>query len=145
VTADPAGAPAAASPVAPCLVVDDGDAAIDFYRRAFAARELFRATDPSGVHIVHAVLLLNDGTVMLTDVDAGSATAAEASPAGLAGRTSVAIHLAVTDADALWARAVAAGATAVLPLADQPWGERYGKLRDPFGHVWSIGAPLAGA
>lgn len=134
-----------AAPVAPCLVVADGDAAVDFYRRAFAAVELFRATDATGTLIVVAALQINGGTVMLSDAAAaGTGAAGEATPADVGGRTTVCIHLAVADADAMWSRAIAAGAAVALPLADRAWGERFGKLRDPFGHVWSVGAPLPG-
>src|SRR3546814_17574735 len=55
--------------------------------------------------------------------------------------SAVTLHLAVDDADQAWSRAVGAGAEVAMPLADQFWGDRYGQLRDPFGHTWSIGAP----
>jgi PhnB protein len=59
------------------------------------------------------------------------------------GGSPVTFHLAVADADAVWGKATAAGATVVMPLADQFWGDRYGQLKDPFGHRWSIGQPIA--
>ena len=88
---------------------------------------------------MHAHLLINGGSLMLSDdfpeyhgqVDAGS-------PIG------VVIHLQVPDADAVWARALEAGAEVTMPLEDQFWGDRYGHLRDPFGHRWSIGGPIKG-
>ncbi|MGA2675164.1 MAG: VOC family protein, partial [Terracidiphilus sp.] len=58
------------------------------------------------------------------------------------GGSPVTFHLVVKDADAVWAKALAAGAVVTMPLADQFWGDRYGQLRDPFGHNWSIGQPI---
>lgn len=132
------------APVAPYLGVDDADAAIDFYRRAFAAIELHRVVDDDGLRVLHAALMINGGLVMLSDQLPDGHTAGCATPRELGG-TTVTVHLAVEDADAVWLRALAAGAVAVMPIADQPWGERYGRLRDPFGHLWSIGAPLPSA
>ena len=128
------------APVSPYLVVDDAEAAIDFYRRAFAAIELFRAAAEDGIRLLHASLLINGGHVMLSDEFPERGDGCR-SPHALGG-TAVTIHLATDDADLLWQRAVAAGAAVVVPLADQFWGERYGKVLDPFGHVWSIGSPL---
>lgn len=133
-----AGGPA---PVSPYLVVDDADAAIEFYRRAFAALELDRMPADDGLRVLHAVLMINGGCVMLSDAFAEGEQGGFRSPRALGG-TAVMIHLAVDDADALWRRAVAAGAEVVLPIADQFWGDRYGKMRDPFGHLWSISSPL---
>lgn len=135
----PAGGGAA--PVAPYLVVDDADAAIDFYRRAFAALELHRVADDDGVRVLHAALMINGGLVMLSDEVPDGHTAGCRTPKSL-GSTTVTVHLAVDDADAAWQRALAAGAEVVMPIADQEWGDRYGRLRDPFGHLWSLGAPL---
>ena len=131
------------SPVAPYLVVDGGDRAIDFYRRAFGAVELFRMMDEDGVRVTHASLMINDALVMLGDFfpEWGTSTGSGRSPADLGG-TTVVIHLSVADADATWERALAAGADVVMPIADMFWGDRYGKLRDPFGHIWSVGSPL---
>ena len=109
--------------------------AIDFYRRAFGATP---AMDPhladDGKRIMHAHLLLNGGHLMLNDdfPEYGG----EATPPG-----SLTLHLQVEDADAAWNRAIEAGATEKMPLADQFWGDRYGQLEDPFGFRWSIGAP----
>lgn len=127
--------------VVPYLVVDDADAAIDFYRRAFAAIELDRVMDDDGTRVVHAALLLNGGMIMVSDEVPEGHTAGCRTPRALGG-TTVTAHLAVDDADAAWQRALAAGAEVVMTVADQAWGDRYGKLRDPFGHVWSIGSPL---
>ncbi len=110
--------------------------AIDFYKRAFGAET---AMDPflaeDGERIMHAHLLINGGHLMLNDDFPEYGGGGEAAPGGLT------LHLQVADADAAWARAIEAGASEIMPLADQFWGDRYGQLRDPFGFRWSIGAP----
>ncbi len=116
------------------LRLRDAAAAIDFYARAFGAREKFRLTEPGG-RIGHAELELGGTTIMLSDEYPESGIRGPASIGG----TSFTIHLHVDDADALIARAVAAGATIVRPANDQFYGERSGTLRDPFGHEWNIG------
>jgi PhnB protein len=121
------------------LTISDGKAAeaIDFYGRAFGAEkamEPMKADD--GTRIMHAHLLLNGGHLMLNDnfpEHGGPAT-----PPG-----SFTLHLQVKDADAVWNRALEAGATEKFPLADQFWGDRYGQITDPYGFTWSIGAPVA--
>jgi PhnB protein len=87
-----------------------------------------------GKRIMHAHLLINGGHLMLNDdfPEYGGA----ASPPG-----SLTLHLQVPDADAAWDRAIGAGATERMPIADQFWGDRYGQVTDPFGFTWSIGAP----
>ena len=118
------------------LTIREGKAAdaIDFYSRAFGAEELGRHVADDGKRVMHAHLSLNGGSLMLNDdfPEFGSA----ASPPG-----SVTLHLQVKDADAAWNRALEAGASEKMPLADQFWGDRYGQLTDPFGFTWSIGAP----
>ena len=108
--------------------------AISFYEQAFGAKEKFRLTEPSG-RIGHAELLFGDATVMLSD---------EYPEAGIGGPESVGgttccVHLHVDDADAAIARAVAAGAVIVSPISDAFYGERGGRVRDPFGHEWLLG------
>ncbi len=127
------------SGVTPHLTVSDGPAAVAFYVEAFGAVERFRQMAEDGVRIFHCFMGLNDGLLMLNDhfPEFGD-SASELKPAG------VTIHLQVPDADAAWKRATDAGATVVVPLANQPWGLRYGVLRDPFGHKWSIGTRLRG-
>jgi len=117
----------------PYLVVADGSKAIDFYKEAFAATELMRLADPDG-RIAHAELTIGDSLVML------SGTAPEygrLSPQSLGG-TPVTIHLFVEDVDAVANQAVAAGAKVLRPVQDQFYGERSGRLEDPFGHVWIV-------
>ena len=131
-------APAEFSAVTPQLVVRGAARAIEFYRRAFGAHELLRNHAPDGERIMHAELLLGAGRVLLHDEfpDRGVV-----GPEALGG-TPVTLHLTVDDADAAFARAVDAGAEVVMPLQDTFWGDRYAIVRDPFGHRWSIAAPI---
>src|SRR5919202_878646 len=108
--------------------------AIDFYARAFGARELFRNLLPDGETIVHAELLIGDSRLFVSDE---FPTRGVLSPLALGG-SPVVLHLYVRDADAAFRRAVGAGAEVLMPLADTFWGERYGIVRDPFGHKWSL-------
>ena len=127
--------------VTPHLVIGAGRAAeaISFYQVAFDARELNRVPSDDG-RIMHCHLEINGGSVMLND-DFPEYRGGEsaASPSG------VTLHLQVSDADAFWTTAVGAGARVVMPLEDQFWGDRYGQIEDPFGHRWSIGAPVRAA
>ncbi|ORA27291.1 VOC family protein [Mycobacterium aquaticum] len=126
--------------VLPHLVVDDAAAAIDFYVKAFGATELGRVPGPDG-KLIHAALTINGSTVMLNDdfpeFNGGKST----TPKALGG-TPVTIHLTVTDVESKFAQAVDAGAEVIMPLEDQFWGDRYGMVRDPFGHQWSLGQPV---
>ena len=88
---------------------------------------------------MHAAVLINDCTVMLADEFPEYSEGKRSSPDALGG-TPVVLHLQMADADTFFNKAVAAGAEVKMPLADQFWGDRYGQLRDPSGHVWSIGA-----
>jgi PhnB protein len=126
--------------LSPHLVVDDAAAAIDFYVRAFGATELGRVSHPDG-RLVHAALSLNGSTVMLNDDFPDFNDGKSSTPTALGG-TPVTIHLQVPDVEAAFARALDAGAVVVAPLEDQFWGDRYGVVRDPFGHQWSLGQPV---
>ena len=126
--------------LSPHLVVDDAAAAIDFYVSAFGATELGRVPHPDG-RLVHAALTINGSTVMLND-DFPDFNDGKASTPTALGGTPVTIHLQVPDVETAFARAVEAGATVVAPLEDQFWGDRYGVVRDPFGHQWSLGQPV---
>ncbi len=121
----------------PHLVCRGAAAAIDFYARAFGATEMFRMPDKQG-KLMHASVSINGSVVMLMDeyLDYGGT-----SPQQLGG-TAVVLHLMVPDVDAAFARAISAGATVVMPVADQFWGDRYGQLQDPFGHRWSLATPV---
>ncbi|BBX31835.1 glyoxalase [Mycolicibacterium mageritense DSM 44476 = CIP 104973] len=126
--------------VLPHLVVDDAAAAIDFYVKAFGATELGRVPGPDG-RLIHAALQINGSTVMLNDDFPEYSDGKSSTPKSLGG-TPVTIHLVVTDVDEKFARAVDAGAEVVAELDDQFWGDRYGVVRDPFGHQWSLGQPV---
>jgi len=119
--------------VTPHLICEGAAEALTFYQQAFGAVELGRMPGPGG-KIVHAEMRIGDSPIMLADdfPEYGSR-----GPRALQG-SAVTIHLYVEDADAMWNRALAAGATAIMPLADAFWGDRYGMLADPFGHHWSI-------
>ena len=130
----------AVSPLSPHLFVSNAAAAIDFYKRAFNAKELTRHAAPDGKRIMHASLLINGMTLMLSD-DFPEYSGKSSTPEALGG-SPVILHLQVNEADPLFDQAVAAGATVTMPLQDQFWGDRYGQLKDPFGHKWSIGASV---
>jgi len=122
--------------VTPRLVVRDGGAAIDFYRHAFAAEELGeRFTGPKG-EVIHAEVRIGDSVVMITEESDPDAPAK--SPQSLGGVVSAIMALYWDDVDAAWERAVSAGAEILFPLADQFYGERGGRLRDPFGQQWMM-------
>lgn len=125
----------------PHLCVSDAAGAIDFYKKAFNARELSRHAAPDGKRIMHATLEMNGGVVMLSD-DFPEYRGGKASTPKALGGSPVVLHLQVQDADAAFKRAVDAGAQIAMPLADQFWGDRYGQITDPFGLTWSIGAKV---
>ncbi|AQA02299.1 hypothetical protein BVC93_07490 [Mycobacterium sp. MS1601] len=124
----------------PHLVVDDAAAAIDFYVKAFGATELIRLPGPGG-KLAHAAVQINGFMVMLNDDFPEMTDGKSMTPTALGG-TPVTLHLTVTDVESWFQRAVDAGATVVAPLADQFWGDRYGVVRDPFGHQWSLAQPV---
>ena len=117
----------------PHLVCRGAAAAIEFYGRAFGAIELFRLPGPDG-RLIHACVRIGDSQLFLVDEMPEHGALG---PQALKG-SPVTIHLQVQDADAVFARAVQAGATVGMPLADMFWGDRYGRVTDPFGHSWSI-------
>jgi uncharacterized glyoxalase superfamily protein PhnB len=118
--------------VTPHLICAGAAEAIEFYKKAFGAVEAGRMAGPGG-KIMHAQLRIGDSPIMLADDIPGRCQG----PLDLKG-TPVFIHLYVPDVDAVFAQAVAAGAKPVMPLADMFWGDRYGQVQDPFGHVWSL-------
>lgn len=121
------------STVTPHLVCEGAADAIVFYQKAFNAVEMSRMPGPEG-KIMHAQVRIGNAIVMLVDdfPDWGSI-----GPKALKG-TPVVLHLYVEDCDAAYNQAVAAGASAKMPPADMFWGDRYGMVSDPFGHIWSI-------
>ncbi len=120
--------------VTPHLVCAGAADAIEFYKKAFNATEVGRLVGQQG-KLMHAMIRIGDSSVMLVDEfpDCGSF-----GPKSLKG-SPVTIHLYVEDVDAFVKRAVAAGAKITMPVDDMFWGDRYGRLEDPFGHRWSVG------
>lgn len=111
-------------------------AAVDFYIIAFGAEVLVKTFAEDGERLIHAHLKINGASVMLNDEFPEFTGQADIRPTG------VTLHIQVEDPDAWWTRAmVVGGAEPVMDMADQFWGDRYGQLRDPFGHTWSIGGP----
>jgi uncharacterized glyoxalase superfamily protein PhnB len=120
--------------VTPHLIVRGGDQAIAFYKKAFGAEEVNRAPGPDGKKLMHAVIKIGDSLIHLSDEfpDMGSR-----SPQTLGG-TAAGLLVYVEDVDAAFQRAVAAGAQVGFPVADMFWGDRFGKVVDPFGHEWAL-------
>jgi PhnB protein len=123
--------------VTPHLICAGAAKAIEFYKQAFGAQEIARLPGPDG-RLMHAAVKIGDSQVMLVDEmpEWGAL-----GPKSLKG-SPVTIHLYVDDVDATVERAVKAGAKVTMPVADQFWGDRYGKLEDPFGHHWSVATHL---
>jgi uncharacterized glyoxalase superfamily protein PhnB len=117
----------------PHLTVQGAARAMEFYKQAFGAVEIARMADPSGV-VMHAEMQIGDSRFYLNDEfpDMGAR-----GPKSIGG-TAVTLHLYVPDCDALYKQALAAGATAKRPVADMFWGDRYGQVEDPYGHMWSV-------
>jgi PhnB protein len=117
----------------PYLAVENAADAIEYYKQAFGAEEKFRMEAPGG-KIGHAELQIGDSLVMLSDPFPQSSTKA---PSEL-GATTSSVFMYVEDVDAVVRQAVDAGATVTMEVADQFWGDRFGTITDPFGHMWSI-------
>ncbi len=117
------------------LIVKKGNRALDFYCDAFGAEELLRLPGPKGEGLLHGEMRIGNSVVMLSDENIGSTSAR--SPQSLES-TSVTLHLYVDDVDAFFQRAIAKGCKVTMPLYDAFWGDRYGKVKDPFGHEWSM-------
>ena len=125
--------PAEYAGVTPYLSVNDAAAAIEFYKKGFGAMELMRLPAPDG-KIGHAEVRIGKAIVMLADENPDTD---HLSPQTLGGST-VKLHMYVEDVDAFFEKAVAAGAKVLIPIADQFYGDRSGRLEDPFGHVWLV-------
>ena len=119
--------------ITPYLAVEDASAAIDFYRRAFGAKERVRMSGP-GDSIMHAELEIGDSLVMLSDPFPQASTR---TPKELGG-TSVSIFAYVDNIDELYKQAIDAGASSLMEPDDMFWGDRFGSVQDPFGHSWTI-------
>jgi PhnB protein len=126
-------APTAATLLTPSLVCRDAAGAIEFYKRAFGAEEMRVIRSPDG-RVMHAALTVGGAMIFLGEecVEFGSR-----SPQTLGG-SPVTLSLHVSDCDAVFARAVTAGCTVRMPPADMFWGDRFGVLSDPYGHLWSV-------
>jgi PhnB protein len=118
--------------VTPYLTLQDAANALDFYKRAFGARTLVRMDGPKG-KITHAEIQIGDSKIMLSDEMGGACR----SPQSLGG-CNASLFVYLEDVDATFYQAVKAGAKPVMEPADQPWGDRFGTLTDPFGQVWSL-------
>ena len=120
--------------VTPHLVCKDAAKAIEFYEKAFGAETVMRLDMPDGKGLMHACLRFGDSAVMLADEFPDWNSLGPSSRGG----TTVVLHIYVPDADAFFEKAIKAGAEVVMPLGDAFWGDRYGQLKDPFGHIWSV-------
>ena len=119
----------------PMLVCLDGASEIDFCQRVFGAIELARRSAEDGT-VMHATLTIGENLIMVHGEF--QALASRAPP--LDGGSPVVIYIYVEDADAVITRALSAGARVLIPAADQPWGDRVGRIIDPSGHVWNVAA-----
>ena len=127
--------------ITPHLVVVGGKRAVAFYKAAFGATELRVAEAEDGERLMHAELKIGDATLFLCDDFPEYSNGLKRDPLST-GVSNVVLHQDVPDADAAIARAAAAGATVTMPAADMFWGDRYGQVKDPFGHIWSYSHPL---
>ena len=119
--------------ITPHLVVSDGVKAIEFYKKAFGAQESGTMMAPDGKAVMHAQLKIGSSMLML-----GSEHPPTCLSPKSRGGTSVTLHLYFENADTAFDRAVKAGCTVKMPMADMFWGDRYGQVEDPFGHQWSF-------
>jgi len=117
--------------ITPSLVLDNASQAIEWYKKALGAQEVSISPGPDG-KIMHAELKIGDSRFMMNDAMMGAK-----GPLALGG-SPASLWLFVEDSDALFNRAVGAGAQVRMPMADQFWGDRYGQVEDPFGHQWSF-------
>ena len=116
------------------LVVRNAVEALEFYNKAFGAETIARMAGPDGKSTMHAEMRIGNSSVMLAEENPQWGSK---SPATLGG-TPVSLHIYCENVDALFNRAVAAGCTVTYPVMDAFWGDRYGKVTDPFGHIWGI-------
>jgi uncharacterized glyoxalase superfamily protein PhnB len=120
--------------ITPHLIIKNAGQAIDFYKKAFGAEEVMCMRGPDGKGVMHAEIKIGDSMFMIADEFPQMGCI---SPQTL-GNSPVGIHLYVSDVDSVFNQAVKAGATVKMPVTDMFWGDRYGKLQDPFGHQWSV-------
>jgi len=120
--------------ITPYLTQRDAAQAIEFYKKAFGAQEVMRMPGPEGKGVAHAEIKIGDSMLFLSDEFPQAGTQAPGSLGGTTGS----LHLYVSDVDAMFNKAVQAGAKPAMPPADMFWGDRMAKLVDPFGHHWSL-------
>ncbi len=130
--------PAGYHTITPGLVVKGADRAIEFYKRAFGAQEIARMPSPDGKSIMHAELKIGDSHIFLGDECPEMGARSPQSIGGVSG----ALHLYVENVDHAFKRAVNAGAQVRMPVSDMFWGDRYGKVVDPFGHEWGLASRI---
>jgi uncharacterized glyoxalase superfamily protein PhnB len=118
----------------PHLIIKGAGQAVDYYKKAFGAQELFRFQCEETGNVAHAELKIGDSILMICEESAEWGAFSPASTKG----TPVGVHLYVENVDDVFDRAVKAGGKALMPVTDMFWGDRFGKLQDPFGHVWEI-------
>ena len=131
------GMPKGFHTITPGLVVKGADKAIEFYKKAFGAEESVRMNGPDGKSVMHAELRIGDSIFFVGDENPDMGAL---SPQSIGG-TPCSLHLYVSNVDAAFKRAVDAGAQVKMPVTDMFWGDRYGKVQDPFGHGWGIATP----
>lgn len=120
--------------ITPYIAVIGAADAIKFYEKAFGAEEILRMPGPDGKSVMHAEIRIGDSVLFLGEE---FPNAGNRSPKSLGGVTA-SIHLYVSDVDAAFKRAIAAGCEEITPVSDMFWGDRFGKVRDPYGQEWSI-------
>ncbi|MAT16590.1 MAG: hypothetical protein CMJ46_15120 [Planctomyces sp.] len=126
--------------VIPYLTVRNAAAAVEFYKKAFGARAFFLMTFPGTDKVLHAQLGIGNSQIMVTE-EMPELNPNSKGPEMLGG-SPVTIHLYFDDVDQLFQQAIDAGATVTMELMNAFWGDRCGRLRDPFGHEWSLGQPI---
>lgn len=119
--------------ITPSLVINNANEAIEFYKKAFDAKEIYRFPTPDG-KILHAMIQIGNSFVMMSDE---FPTIGLKSPSSIGG-TAVTLHLYVEDADKIFKQAIDSGAVVTMPIMDAFWGDRYGMVIDPYGHSWAI-------
>ena len=117
------------------MVVTPADKAIEFYKKAFGAEEIMRMPGPDGTGVMHAEIKIGNSMIMIADEFPGMDYMK--APTSIKG-TTICMHLYVEDVDKVAHQAVAAGATVLIPVGDQFYGDRSGRLADPFGHIWIV-------
>ena len=123
------------------LIVPNAKKALEFYGKAFGAETKMRMAGPDGDSTMHAEMKIGDSIVMCSDEMEMPGSPNRKTPRN-AGATTGGVMLYVKDVDSFFEKAVAAGATGVMPPTDQFWGDRYGQIEDPFGHVWALATHL---